>query len=54
MDMLDYAFIICMSAALVCSVIQLCITFYERGYNTGYRTGYTAVNTKKKKTAKKR
>ena len=48
--MLDYAFIICMSAALVCSVIQLCITFYERGYNTGY---YVGVNSKKKKTTKK-
>ena len=51
MDMLDYAFVICMSAALIFSVIQLCITFYERGYNTGY---YVGINSKKKKTSRKR
>ena len=51
MDMLDYAFIICMSGALVCSVAQLCFTFYDKGYRTGY---YVGVNSKKKKTTKKR
>jgi hypothetical protein len=51
MDMLDFSFVICMSAALIFSVIQLCITFYEKGYKTGYNV---AINSKKKKTTKKR
>jgi len=51
MDMLDYTFIICMSAALVCSVAQICFTFYDKGHRTGYNA---ALNTKKKKTTKKR
>lgn len=54
MDMLDYTFIVCMSAALICSVALLCTNFYEKGYNSGYRAGYTSGNTKKKKTSRKR
>jgi len=51
LDILDYAFIVCITAALFFSIAQLCFTFYDKGYRTGYNA---ASNTKKKKTTKKR
>jgi hypothetical protein len=33
--MVEYIFMVCLVAALVCSVAQLCISFYDKGFKAG-------------------
>jgi len=33
--MVEYIFIACLVGALVCSVAQLCVNFYDKGYRAG-------------------
>jgi hypothetical protein len=55
--MFEYIIMVCMIMALICSIIQLCFSFYDKGFTAGYNKGInckiigsnTKV-TKKKKT----
>jgi hypothetical protein len=49
--MFDVMLIVCMLAALICSIILLCMNCYDIGYNKGYNASEIV---KKKKTTKKR
>ena len=47
-DIYDIIFVICMFIALIFSVVQLCISFYDKGYNAGIKQ----INSKNKKSYK--
>lgn len=55
--MFEYTIMVCMVMALICSIIQLCFSFYDKGYVAGYNKGInckiignTVKPLKKKKT----
>jgi hypothetical protein len=47
-DIYDIIFIICMFGALFFAIAQLCISFYDKGYNAGIKQN----NSKNKKSYK--
>jgi hypothetical protein len=49
--MFDVMLIVCMLAALICSIVLLCMNVYDIGYNKGYNASKVV---KKNKTTKKR
>ena len=49
--MSDIMLIVCMLAALICSIVLLCMNCYDIGYKKGYNVPKVV---KKKKTTKKR
>ena len=49
--MSDIMLIVCMLAALICSIVLLCMNCYDIGYNKGYNASRIV---KTKKTTKKR
>jgi hypothetical protein len=46
----EYAIMVCMIMALICSIIQLCFSFYDKGYNAGYNKAVSVKTIKKKRT----
>ena len=37
--MFEYTILVSMVMALICSIIQLCFSFYDKGYIAGYNKG---------------